>query len=365
VSPQAPAREADRVRARRGGLARFAFDWRVWFGLLVTAVALYWTLRDVPLRELGASLASAHTLPLLLMIPFHWLGLWFRAVRWRHLAAPIAQDTLPLGALYRATAVGFMTINIFPLRIGELVRPWVLSRETNVRGSAALGTLVLERAIDFTMLAAIGALVLSAHTATLPGWVRSGAGVFAVLSCVPFVLALALRRNEEATIVLLGRLASALPGHTGERALDLIAEVCRGLGALQGRRAILVVLGYSVFIWGCVFAAPFALGLLAFGIDLPPGRFILATYTTLAFTALAIATPSAPGFVGVYHFACRESLKLFGIPSATAVAYGTALHLFYWFPVTLFGLLAALRTGARLSELASPEFGKAHSGQHR
>ena len=69
-----------------------------------------------------------------------------------------------------------MAINIFPLRIGELIRPWFLSKETGVRGSAALGTLVLERAIDFTTLALIGALVLLLHTKRLPDWVQAGSG---------------------------------------------------------------------------------------------------------------------------------------------------------------------------------------------
>lgn len=335
----------------QGSLWRFALDWRVWFGIGVTVVALWWTLRDVAFADLLASISSANPLYLLLMIPTHWLGLWFRAVRWRHLTLPLAEEPLPMGPLYRATAVGFMAINIFPLRMGELIRPWVLARESGVRGSAALGTLVLERAIDFTVLAAIGAIVLSAHTQALPAWVRTGGIAFAALSSVPFLLAWALRRNEQGTLALLSRVVGILPARVAERALDVVTEVCRGLNALRGKRTVLSIVGWSVFLWAFLFAAPFGLGLLAFGIDLDPGRAALATYTTLVFTALAIAAPSAPGFVGVYHFACRESLALFGVPPAVAVAYGTAMHLFFWFPVTFAGIQAALRSGLRMSDL--------------
>jgi uncharacterized protein (TIRG00374 family) len=350
--------------ARRGRSA-FVYDWRVWLGLAVTGLALWWTLRDVALADLLASLAGADPLWIALIVPCQWLGLWVRALRWRHLAAPIASEPLPIGALYRATAIGFLAINLFPLRIGELVRPWVLARETDVRGSAALGTLVLERAIDFTVLAAIGAAVLSAHTRALPGWVSGGAIAFAVLSAIPFVLVLALRRDPDRMIERLTRLARHLPPSVAERAVDVVAELCRGLVALEGARSIGWVLVHSLVLWGLVIAAPFALGLLAFGIELSASRAVLATYTALVFTALAVAAPSAPGFVGVYHFACRESLALFGVSSATAVAYGTALHLAYWFPVTCFGLLAALTSGARVSDLARSALGKAPSRGHR
>ena len=49
-----------------------------------------------------------------------------------------------------------MAVNVLPFRLGELARPWLLAQETEVRGAAALGTLVLERAIDFTCVVADG-----------------------------------------------------------------------------------------------------------------------------------------------------------------------------------------------------------------
>ena len=90
---------------------------------------------------------------------------WFRCTCWRCTCARCAgagwrarcrSEPLPIRPLFRATALGFMAINVLPLRLGELARPWLLGRETEVRGSAALGTLVLERAIDFTAVVADG-----------------------------------------------------------------------------------------------------------------------------------------------------------------------------------------------------------------
>jgi hypothetical protein len=234
-----------------------------------------------------------------------------------------------------------------------------------VRGSAALGTLVLERAIDFTCVSLLGGLVLFAHAAGMPAWVRSGSLLFALLTCIPVGLIAALRINEPGTLALIEGLLRPFPQGLRERALDVATEVCRGLAGLRGWRAISRVVLYSALLWGVVLPAPFLLGLFAFGIELPAHELLVATFTANVFVALAIAAPSAPGFFGVFHFACREALGLFGVARAQAVAYGTVVHLSYWLPVTLIGIVIAAGTGARMSELAEAVLGKARSDAHR
>jgi hypothetical protein len=328
-------------------------DWRVWLGVGITLGALAWTVRGVPFGEIAAALENVDYVYLLLAVPFPLLGLWFRALRWRWLALPLAPQPLPLGALYRATAVGFMAINVFPLRLGELVRPWLLARETGVRGSAALGTLVLERAIDFTSMMAIGGVVLWLHARAMPEWVRVGAAAIAVVALTPFVLIAALRRAERQTLALISLVLRPLPAGLRARLEGLVEQVCVGLVALRGARAVAMVALYSVLLWAGLFFAPFALGIAALRIELPLGEALFAGYTVLVFTALAIAAPAAPGFFGTYHFACREALALFDVPAAQAVAYGTLVHLAYLVPSTLAGLFPALRAGIRLGDLWS------------
>jgi hypothetical protein len=344
---------------------RVALDWRVWLGILVPVAAIAYTVHDVDLRQVAAHIGDANPWFVLLMVPMHVLGLWLRAVRWRWLARSLAPEPLPLGALFRATALGFMAINVLPFRLGELARPWLLGRETSVRGSAALGTLVLERAIDFTAVALMGGAVLFAHSKAMPAWVRTGAAIFAAFTLLPLAAIAALRVNEAGSLRLLRRMLVVLPEVTRERVMELFTEVCRGLAGLRGRQATLQVLLQTVLLWVVVLPAPFFLGLLAFRMPLEPKTLLLATFTTNVFVALAIAAPSAPGFFGVFHFACREALHLFGVPRAVAVAYGTVVHMTYWLPVTAIGLVVAAQAGARISELVSPRLGKAPSADHR
>ena len=66
------------------------------------------------------------------------------------------------------------------------------------------------------------------------------------------------------------------------------------------------------------------------------------SWMTLAAVGIAVALPSAPGFFGLYHSACRLVLERFGLAPELAVAVGTLLHAVFW--VTLTGLgFAVLR----------------------
>jgi uncharacterized membrane protein YbhN (UPF0104 family) len=72
---------------------------------------------------------------------------------------------------------------------------------------------------------------------------------------------------------------------------------------------------------------------------------------TLAAVGIAVALPSAPGFFGLYHSACRLVLERFGIPAEMAVALGTLLHAVFWLTLTGLGLLVIRSRRTSLGEI--------------
>lgn len=83
---------------------------------------------------------------------------YFRSVRWRYLLRTF--EDVPRLKVLRLALVGFAAILILPFRIGEFVRPMVLSKETKVPLSAATGTIVAERIIDGIVVSVVLALAL-------------------------------------------------------------------------------------------------------------------------------------------------------------------------------------------------------------
>jgi hypothetical protein len=290
----------------------------------------------------GRAIGGARWGPLLgLSVPAYLLLVWERALRWRHLTDPIRR--IPNGALTRATAVGFMANNLFPLRIGEVVRSWYLARETGVSAAAVFGTVILERAIDTVSVLALVLLILPLRAGRGDEGLAEGALLLVPVALVP-VLGLWELRARPARVE---RLARALLRPFPERACALAERVLRrfaeGLGALRGGRHLLWIAFHSAVIWLVLSVVPILAAFLALGIELPTaGQALVAAWTTQAAIGVAVALPSAPGFFGIFHYACRLALVRSGVPVETAVAAGTLVHSVMWFTLTALGL-AVLR----------------------
>jgi len=341
----APAPRSVSPRRRRRSAWRSPI---VWVGVAVTALSLWYTLRGVPLDEVALHVRRANWLLLLAgAIPSNLLGLYLRALRWRHLTDPIRP--IATGPLFRATSIGFMANNIYPARAGEFVRAWYLGRETGADAAALLATVILERVIDsatfLPVLAGVAAIVGTSSPALRDAF-AVGVPILVVAALLPLVLLVALRLAPE-FVIQLSRVVGGrfLPRRVMARGEDLLRRFAEGLGSLSGGMHLFWIAVHSFFIWMVVSVVPFFVGLYAVGIDLgSTARNLEAAYTMLAFVGLAVALPSVPGFFGLYHGACTMALAVFGVPKDQAVALGTVLHLSFWTIVTLAGLLV-LRSG--------------------
>jgi uncharacterized protein (TIRG00374 family) len=293
-------------------------------------------------------------------VPAHALNLYLRALRWRHLTDPVQRiGTAPL---FRAMSVGFMVNNLFPLRVGEVARAWYLSRETGAPAAALLGTVILERVIDTLVVVAMAAVVLA-----LGDFARAGVDSTAlvvslvVLAVVPIAGVVALRVAPRGTVRVFVVVARPiLPERTLSWAEGQLGRLVEGLGALRGGRHLFWLTWHSIWIWIGASVVPFYVAIVALGIDLGSAWVRLeAAYVVLVFVGAAVALPSAPGFFGPYHAACRVALSAFQVPAVMAVALGTLCHAIFWVTVTLMGLgvlrfrgtsLATVEAAAEASE---------------
>jgi hypothetical protein len=339
---------------RRGGLARLA-DPRVVLGLAITALALWISFRDLDFAALLRDIRRANLALLILpSVPAYLWATWVRALRWRHLAEAVAP--MDRGPVFRATAVGFMVNNVFPLRLGEVARAWVLARECRTSGTALFGTVIVERLIDTVAVLVLAVLVLGSEGAR--AWGLSPAAVLAplgVLAAVPVVFIAALRAAPEFTIGLLVRSARVVfPNRALARLERGLRQLGAGMAGLRTGRGTFWVLVHTAVIWGICSIIPFVAALLALDLDLGgPQRTLQAALAILVFVGAAVALPSAPGFFGPYHAACWFALRPFGVEKESAVALGTLAHGVFWVSMTGLGLLVLRRRGASLEETLS------------
>lgn len=308
----------------------------MWVGVVVTVFFGWLALRGVDLAEVGRTIARTDWVLLFgLSIPSYLVLVWLRALRWRHLTDPISP--MATAPLFRAVAVGFMANNIFPLRMGEIVRPWYLAQETGTSAAAIFGTVILERVIDTISLLILVCMVI-AMRGDEGGFLARGAVLLVPVAVLPIAALGLLKTRPERVLAWTGFILRPVP-RLAAFADRMLRRFHEGLGALRSGRHLIWIAWHSFLIWWVVSVIPVVASFLALGIDLGSFlRMVEAAWTVQAVVGVAVALPSAPGFFGIFHWACQVALVGFGVASEVALAAGTLLHAVMWVTLTALGL---------------------------
>jgi hypothetical protein len=245
------------------------------------------------------------------------LSFFLRAIRWRYLIYLLKK--IRIGALFSATMMGFAANHLLPARAGEFIRAYYIGKREGISKSASFATIVIERVFDGFMLLLFLALALS--LAHFPSWVKN-MGYFAFgFFVVVLALLLSLKFLPSFANHFLSLLLNFLPHRFKEWAEYRIKAFFEGLHVLSSPSLTLASLTISVFVW-LTASAVFYFTLLAFEINLP---FWVSMFLT-AFVGIGLMIPSAPGYVGTFHFLCTTGLGFFGIEKSCALALSIVLH---------------------------------------
>ena len=310
---------------------------KILLGLAVSAALVVYLFSRADLPAIGARLADTHWGFLAASIALNLGSLWARARRWGYLFPPGARPS----GLFNAVMIGYMANNLLPLRAGEVVRAYVVTRRGQ-RFWTTVTTMVVERVLDGL---AIGLLLASLFLLiSIPRDLEWAALVFLsvdlVLLALLGVFALAPARCKRLVRIL----ASGRPA-LAARAERLLDTFDVGLAGLRAPRHVLPMIGWSCAIWGALVLSIWA-GFRAARLDLP----LAAAWTTLGFLGLGVSLPSSPGFIGVVQAAVVTALRLFDVPYDDALSFSLLLHVSQFVPITVWGLVLLFVEQVSLAE---------------
>lgn len=310
--------------------------WQFWLGAVISAVLLWWALRNLQLEDVWQALQGAEYWWLIPGVAVYMLGVWVRTWRWHYLLRPLKR--VSIRTMFPIVAIGYMGNNIYPARAGELLRAYVLRKREGISISASFATIIIERAFDGIVMLAFVFLNLP-ELASLTGEsgfigdIRSlaivGAGVFLFAVLVFLLMAI----FPQQSINILNKIVDRfMPERFRASFRSLVERFHAGLASLRSPKDVLMVLVTSVIIWlfeTCKYW--FVMHAFSFSVSF----FTLMLMNGIV--NLATTIPSAPGYIGTFDAPGIKVLEAYGVPGAMAAGYTLVLHAALWFPITLLG----------------------------
>lgn len=308
--------------------ARYNRPWQVAAGLVLGITLLGLAARGVDLGQVRAGLVRADPLWVAGASLSVLLATAAKICRWQGLF-PGGQRP-GLWTLARAFLIGQMANALFPARVGDVARAYVLGRDGGGSKATALGTIAAEKGFDVVLLLLCGIVVLL--WVPLPPWLNVP---LALLTAGGLLLGLlALAWSQGGTLAWVERWAAYLPWEVGRRAAGALRRALAGLNVLRQPRRALGACLWSLVVWCLAASANYAL-FLAFGLRLPAGAALLL----LVMLYVGAVPPSTPGKLGVFHSVAVLGLEACGVERSASLLYASVLYLIVYLPQIVPGVI--------------------------
>lgn len=283
--------------------------------------------------RLQRALARANYFWLLPCLICTILALMVRAYRWKFFFTEYT--SIKYESLWRSVCIGYMANNVLPFRIGEIVRAWFFGRKERRRTSEVFGTIVLERVFDIlSILILYVAFVVyfaTQESDILLDWMVYGAWVMGIIAVGALGILLALRYWTGITRRSINWFLKPFPAGFAARVNQMIDAFVEGLWIFDSWKCIGAAFGLSMIIW---IDLAIAYLFVFYAVDIQSTLFVsLFLIVALAF---AVSIPSAPGFIGTFHFVGAQVLMRMNL-SGNIEAYVLLAHLMAYIPVVILG----------------------------
>jgi glycosyltransferase 2 family protein len=311
--------------------------------ILVGTVFLWLAAKDLPIDQVGIAIANADkgrvAVALLFTLLIYTLAHTSRVLRWYYLVRPLGD--VDARTVHRVGFVGTMAILIFPLRLGEFVRPVLLSKRTGLPASAGLGTAVVERVVDGLVVTGVLFVTLLTHKGSDPEAARALGVLSAMIFLPAFGVCLLALWKQEWALEICRRCLGWIPGGIADKVTDLLSAFIDGFGGLISGRFLTRFLGLTLLYWVTNAMSIWVLGRFGFGFDLS----LWNSFGVLAFLAIGIMVPGGPGMAGNFEYFMMQAMNMFLSSTETSglgvqiFAFAALLHILQFAVIVVPGLV--------------------------
>ena len=310
-------------------------------GYLIAIACLIWVFHGIHAERLFQQVKSIHWGWIALAVFFDTFSYYAQGLRWELLLRP--RGKISTLKTTQAIYIGLFTNEIVPLRAGELVRAYLVSRWIPTGFFSIIPSMIIERLSDGIWLAmGIG---IAAILVQLPGNLVKAADILGILVLAGTGLFIYLVVREEKIIT-----AGHSEKHYGFKPfrflIQLIKRLAEGIREIGVTRYLfLAFVASSLVLISQILS--FWLVMLGYGLKVS----IWVGAAVLLIEHLGTTIPNAPSNLGTYQFFTVVGLSLFGVDKTTATGFSVVVFIVLTIPLWLIGLFAISRSGMTLKEI--------------
>jgi glycosyltransferase 2 family protein len=295
--------------------------------LAVGIVLLWFAFTSVDFSRLAADLKEADYSWLILSVSFGLFAFISRARRWVLLVNPLGFKPSLLNT-FNAMMAGYLA-NIALPRIGEITRCVALGRKEKIPVDQLIGTVVVERTIDFFSLLLIMIILIFTSGDQVSNFLKGSILVpmqQKVLSIfgVTWIIWIILFSVMFISLFVMIRYKKSLRNiRFFSKMFDVARGVINGLKTITNLKRKWEFIFHTVFIWANYTLMTWV---VVFSLESTSHLTFGNSIFLLVIGGLAMSAPVQSG-LGVFHYIIRQGMLIvFGIPVEDGLAYAILTH---------------------------------------
>jgi glycosyltransferase 2 family protein len=305
---------------------------------LVSIIIILVLLVTIDIEEVLQQVLGFGVVAFVGLILVNFSAFFLRALRWQSIISPYKDA-------FHIMFVGFIANFIFPARIGEFIRAYVLSTKTKLGKLKSLSTIIVDRVMDgLALLLLLGVAIIG--IGFLPTEIYALTVIAMSVIVLAFLFFLKPKPVQKVLIAITGF-------HTGlqQKTEYFLQEIVEGSQALRNfnkKQAIIWVA--SIVLW---LLTAFILWRSALEIGIP-----FTFYQALILNSVigfSVMIPSAPGNIGTFEGAFVVTFLMFGFDVNTAIVLAIINRFIQTITVIVGGLYSVNALGVSLDVLKRKE----------
>lgn len=218
------------------------------------------------------------------------------------------------------TFVGYLFIVVLPLRLGELILPYLVNKDTNISLTSTLSSVMFVRFVDLFVVMLL--LIFVFFNVVVPDWLLKSNIIFISFIIIGSIAFLIFYKHSHLVWKLLLPILNFFPDRIHHSIKEILKGFKRGFEVIKDIKTVSVIMVLSFVI---IFLSSFSISFLLNFLSMSDDFFISLTVAVI--NLIGISLPAGPGMIGNFQYSCMLALELFQFDNNSSFIFSNLYYI--------------------------------------